>query len=205
MYHRAGIGKRSNLPEMLDQHFEYLLRYPISLPGQPLQKGVNICLTFDDATVDFADTIYPLLQKHQLPAVLGVPTALINTPGYCSWSDLSSFKNIHFASHSHTHRDLTAINDPQRELIVSKDILESKLSQPITTCIYPYGRYSKQVLKETKEHYTYAMRIGDAYNFSWDDKLLYRVSADNLSAPSAPFRKTFLRYGKTLFKKARHL
>lgn len=202
MYHKAGFSKRSNSPAMLDEHFAAIKRYPIVLPGQPLTSGLNLCLTFDDATADFADIIYPLLQKHNLPALLAVPTVLLDTPGYCSWSALQAM-NVTFASHTHTHANLKTATNLTYELTHSKMLLEDKLGQPIDTFVFPFGAYSKQAIKEAKKHYSYLMRIGGAYNFSWNDPLLYRVSADNLISPLSVLKQPLKLFTKTLLKKVR--
>ncbi|MCH9613680.1 MAG: hypothetical protein SP1CHLAM54_06890 [Chlamydiia bacterium] len=202
MYHKAGTGKRSNSPAMLDEHFAALKDYPITLPGKPLSPKLNICLTFDDATADFADTVYPLLQKHSLPAVLAVPTGLIDTPGYCSWSALKSM-DVTFASHTHTHANLKTSQNLTYELTHSKQLLEDNLNTSINTLIYPFGTFSSTSNKAALEHYTYLMRIGGAYNFSWKDPLLYRVSADNLTSPLSALKQPLKLFTKTLLKKAR--
>ena len=78
-YHRAGEGKHSNTPAILEAHLAYIKkRFPTLLPGEKKRRGkLNICLTFDDASYDFYYYVYPLLKKYQLKALLAVPTHYI--------------------------------------------------------------------------------------------------------------------------------
>ncbi len=46
------------------------------------------------------------------------------------------------------------------ELVLSKEILEKRLSQPITTFIYPFGKVNHAVHEQVAKHYAYAFRIG---------------------------------------------
>ena len=79
MYHRAGTGKHSNDPTLLEKHLGHIKEhYNVVLPGDPLKpKKLSVCLTFDDATFDFYHIVFPLLQKFQLRALLAVPVDYI--------------------------------------------------------------------------------------------------------------------------------
>lgn len=232
LYHRAIPGRYGNCATHLDRHFSYLAKhYPIKLPFQKLEKNrLNICLSFDDATCDFYATIYPLLKKHGLRALLAVPAGYIadntelpirerlsllenfsfqNSPAkeaFCSFEELKEMLasgHILVASHGMHHKNLSESDiDLNEELVDSKSLLETKLNRQIDTFVFPYGRYHSLALKEALKHYKLAMRIGSALNFSWDSSLHYRVNADQVENLSSLFtlRKIFGYASKRLLK-----
>jgi peptidoglycan/xylan/chitin deacetylase (PgdA/CDA1 family) len=86
----------SATPEVFARHLGLLARqyHVVSLQAVldaaagdvPLPRRA-VLLTFDDAYRDFLDHAWPLLQQHQLPAVLFVPTAYPDDPGRSFWWD----------------------------------------------------------------------------------------------------------------------
>jgi peptidoglycan/xylan/chitin deacetylase (PgdA/CDA1 family) len=77
MYHRVhGVGR---VPDALGTHLRYLCdHHPLVLPGDALTHGsINVCLTFDDATVDFRHQVFPLLETLAGRALVAVPTGWI--------------------------------------------------------------------------------------------------------------------------------
>lgn len=197
LYHKIGKGKYSNSLETLEAHFAHIAaHYPTVLPGEPLPKGLSLCLTFDDAFFDFYHLIFPLLEKYQLKGLLAVPTAYIlehtslsaekrlekvasfpdkappiPSPAFCTWEELKTLSNsplIQIASHSLHHYPLTSKHvDPEHELLASKILLEEKLSTPITSFVYPFGIWDRKVHTHAKKYYSHIFRIGNAYNLSW--------------------------------------
>lgn len=188
LYHRAFDGKYGNSVRMLDNHFESLAKtYPIVLPRDRLQLfSTSICLTFDDAHLDFYTKVYPLLKKHRLKALLAVPANLIGMDTYCTWNmlkELVDSKIVYIASHSMNHANLLDPKvDVDYELIESKKILENRLKIEIDTFVYPYGKFNLAIQKKAEKHYQYTMRIGSSANLSWD-RLLYRIPSDDLNHP----------------------
>ncbi|MCX6950922.1 MAG: hypothetical protein NTV51_01855, partial [Verrucomicrobia bacterium] len=79
MYHRARAGRHGNSPAMLDEHFAHLAKQHRNvMPGEALSPGaVNVCLSFDDGYFDFHATVFPLLRKHGLRALLAIPPRVI--------------------------------------------------------------------------------------------------------------------------------
>ncbi|CAG9046257.1 hypothetical protein NVRI1_00611 [Chlamydia abortus] len=65
----------SKSPHVLEKFLRYLLllkqSYPLVLPGEPIKK-LSVMLTFDYASVDFYAHIFPFLQTHHIPAVMGI-------------------------------------------------------------------------------------------------------------------------------------
>lgn len=182
---------------------------------------LSVCLTFDDASFDFYHRVFPLLKELGLKALLGVPARYIverstlnkqerlsipytlmmqdgifdQKHPFCSWEEIEEMVlsgHVEIASHSYSHCNLTFdFVDLKREIALSKKILEERLSRPITSFIYPFGRSTPAVQKVVSEHYLYSFRIGSALNFGWGKgkRPLCRLPGDNLSSPQAPFNK----------------
>lgn len=102
LYHRVD--------ERIQKHFSCFSQYGSLFPGEPLNQKVNICITFDDATRDFYDVVFPLLNTYRLKALLAVPVAFVGSEGYCSWKELGEMSKsglVKIASHSMSHPDMT--------------------------------------------------------------------------------------------------
>ncbi len=216
LYHRVHTGKYSNSPVMMEEHLTFIKKsYPVLLPGEPIVK-TSICLTFDDGYFDFYHFVFPLLKKLNLRAVLGVPVKYIlpsthlkpkerldityktameyyqDKAPFCTWEELKEMVDsghVEIASHSYSHIDLTLPEvDLEKEVVYSKKLLEEKLHTPIKTFIYPLGKFNTRVHSEVMKHYTHAMRIGNACNFSWPG-LIYRIFSDSLKEKDELLKK----------------
>ncbi len=158
---------------------------------------LSLCLTFDNAWYDFYHFIFPVLKKLEIRAVLGVPTRYIldstdlppeerlNIPStlamqdgffdqkapFCTWKELKEMVQSGFvevASQSHMHCNLTFnFVDLDREVVKSKNILETNLRQPINTFIYPFGKENVGLHEYVAQYYPYAFRMGTALNTGW--------------------------------------
>jgi peptidoglycan/xylan/chitin deacetylase (PgdA/CDA1 family) len=179
-------------------------------PLSPL--SLNVCLTFDDATYDFYHYAYPLLKKYGLRALLAVPVYYIleeteidpeirlsipysaamkgdtfqtHAP-FCTWVEIREMVLsgcVTIASHSVHHQHLlTQGLDLDLEIEGSKRILEEKLQISVSTFVYPLGKFNRAIHKRVKKHYEFAVRIGTAWNWSWQNSsgMIYRVLSDNL-------------------------
>lgn len=197
MYHRVhGMGGGQIA---LCQHLRSLVtRYPVVLPGQRLEEGkLSVCLTFDDATVDFYHLVYPILQELELTAVVGVPTAFIEQhttlnmdarldlqslhvmgAGYsasdgalCTWTELAEMQasgRVCCAGHGHHHESMAdGETDVDAEVDQSFETLERKLGVQPDTFIFPYGSVNLRALQAVGRRFRYAMRIGGAVNRGW--------------------------------------
>ncbi|MEO6244513.1 MAG: polysaccharide deacetylase family protein [Opitutaceae bacterium] len=228
MYHRASAGRFGNSPAMLDAHFQHIAtNYPTVMPGEPLQPQTpNVCISFDDGYYDFYARIFPLLQRHKLRALLAIPSSVIfertdapesrrleqsnqesfNHPsqgGFCTWPELEEMAasgHVTVAAHGFTHR---ALDDPKADLNTEvhapKTILGSRLDQKIESFVFPFGRFSRPALFEARQRYRYVFRIGGALNRHWESRVLYRIDADEMTAPSALFRRDNLTRYQTRF------
>ncbi|HXE96131.1 MAG TPA: polysaccharide deacetylase family protein [Dongiaceae bacterium] len=109
---------------------------------------------------------------------------------YCTWKELKEMSEsglVSIASHSYSHSAIRSDGsvDLDLELSRSKQILEEKLGITVRTFVYPYGTYDKGACQAVKRNYEFAMRIGNAVNFSWCNTtgVTYRVNADGMTDP----------------------
>jgi peptidoglycan/xylan/chitin deacetylase (PgdA/CDA1 family) len=210
MYHRVIQTSFSHQADVFLNHLTHISQqYPIVVPGDKLQKGkINICLTFDDAYFDFYHSVFPILKKLNIPAVLAIPSGLIldttdldnetrlNVPyeraidsyqthaTLCTWDEINEMVATDLvvpAAHGLTHQPLTRPElSLEQEVVYAKQLLQEKTDREIDTFIYPYGRMSHSINQFVNRHYNYTMRIGSALNVSWQNmhKVIYRINAE---------------------------
>lgn len=196
MYHRISNTANDDISRF-SNHLETLAKqYSIVVPREPLKRGLNLCLTFDDAYADFYHHIFPLLLKLNIQAVLAVPAGMIiehadlnmterlnipmsaamspenlNQGSLCTWDELREMQEsgyVHIASHGMGH---VSMKDPacdlEKELLASKALLEEKLNTDIDTLIYPYGHFTSETHAVAQAHYDTIFRVGYAMNLNW--------------------------------------
>jgi peptidoglycan/xylan/chitin deacetylase (PgdA/CDA1 family) len=154
-------------PALVEMQFEYLAKrckvmaYDEALID--LQEGAlflsnAFVLTFDDGYLDFYTTVYPLLQRWQLPATLfvttgfveeRVPYPMLSNPDLSvepvSWEMLGEMAEsglVTLGAHTHTHPLLTE---------VSLDQVEEELAKPIALF--------QQRLGMTPQHFCYPRAV----------------------------------------------
>jgi len=158
----------------LEDDFQYILDhgYTPVLPrelasGEPLPEK-PILITFDDGYISNYTLLFPLLQKHEMKAVISAIVYMPDIPAsnFCSWDmyrEMSDSGLVEIASHTYQLHNLDGrggsftpggINGIQRkpeesdsefEIRVLGDIeksrqrLEEKLDRPVTCFAYPFG------------------------------------------------------------------
>ncbi len=144
----------TQLADMLRQEEE-------SLPERP------IVLTFDDGFADFFTEALPILKRYNFPATLYVSTGYIEGTSrwleregegsrlMLNWEQLTeiSRSGIECGGHTHSHPqlDILPINEARQEIVRSKEILEDRLHQAVTTFAYPHGYHSPAVKRLTQQ------------------------------------------------------
>ncbi|WP_213319129.1 polysaccharide deacetylase family protein [Chlamydiifrater volucris] len=94
----------------------------------------------------------------------------------CELSQLAAAPNIFLASHGIGVRNL--IHTPpylHGEVILSKRNLEKLLQIPVSSFIYPFGRYDSHVDKLVRQHYKTSFILGNTWNTSPKKHLVYRM------------------------------
>ena len=145
----------------------------------------KIILTFDDCSKSLFDFAIPELIKRNLNAVFYIPTAHIGS--YNSWDietgkkgieimnekdlrELIKFK-MEIGSHSHHHIKLKNLDraEVEKEVTISKKIIENITGKKIYSFAYPYGsvpKQYKQILKAAGYLYATAIYYPFQNNFA---------------------------------------
>jgi len=119
------------------------------LPPKP------IVITIDDGFKSTYTLAYPVLKKYNFPATLFLYTDFIEKNSYSlTWEEIREMtkNNIEIGSHTLSHCNLlkyqenenyeTYLDRIRGEIILSKEILESKMGGKVRFFAYPYGVYS---------------------------------------------------------------
>ena len=216
MYHRARAGRHGNSAAMLDAHLGHVAaKFQNVLPGERLARDrANVCVTFDDGYYDFYSTVFPLLRKHGLRALLAIPPFVVRDTvhvgvaerlaveaddafahpsrgGFCTWSELREMAasgHVSIAAHGFTHTRLDVPHaNLETEIDAPRALLSARFDQTVDSFVFPYGRYSPEALDKARRRYRYVFRIGGALNRTWASPLLYRIDADGMATPAALF------------------
>lgn len=127
-----------------------------------------VVITFDDALTSFAETAWPVLQHHNLPVTVYVPTHKVggaeDWPGghrparsILPWSALADLaaEGVSFGGHSRTHPALDSLEGPALtdEISGCKADLEDRLGHAAPHFAPPYGASSPAVRQVISQHW----------------------------------------------------
>jgi peptidoglycan/xylan/chitin deacetylase (PgdA/CDA1 family)/GT2 family glycosyltransferase len=119
-----------------------------------------VILTFDDGYADNAEVALPLLEQHGATATVYVITAAVGKSNtwdagvlagrpVLSWEQIRQLMNggVEIGAHTETHPRLNELDleEAEREIAASRDVLERELGAPIRHFAYPYGRTSPSI------------------------------------------------------------
>ena len=151
-------------------------RGKLKLPEKP------IILTFDDGYEDNYSTMLPILEAHNMKAVVYVITNEIGNPGYLTVEELRDMQNlgIEIGSHTANHRPIIDITRSEllHEIRASKYFLEWNGINTVFSFSYPNGIHSDEIVKILKDNNYLTAVTGDAglNNFKTNPYLLQRVN-----------------------------
>lgn len=137
------------------------------LADRPWPDG-GVAITFDDAFQDFADTAWPILTKHDLPAMVYVPTGRVGasenwtgalTPPrpIMGWDAIRRLaeEGCAFGNHTVSHPDLTRLDATglADEIGRARATLERELGREVRHFAPPYGRTTDGVRRAIAKHH----------------------------------------------------
>ena len=146
-----------------------------TLPDKP------IILTFDDGYEDNFTEMLPILEAHNMTAVVYVITNFIGKEGYLNFEQLAQMqrRGIEIGSHSADHIPLTKVSEHilDNQIHGSKQFLDWSELETIYTFSYPNGEYNEKLITYLKQENFLNAVTGDAglNNFETDPFLLKRV------------------------------
>lgn len=141
-----------------------------NLPAKP------IVITFDDGMEDNYNVAFPILKRYNVKATFFIVTNLVGKENFLHWNQIIEMSNegMEFQSHTHTHRNLSELSNDeiQKELNLSKNILEEKLNKQIGVVALPFGRGDNKNVKEIALASGYLF----ACNSTWGDNNINKNS-----------------------------
>jgi Polysaccharide deacetylase len=190
IYHRVGGHTTSNvdLPTaVFDAQIAELaaMRRIVSIDdavaafhdGDPVAGPARVVITFDDGTADWADTVLPVLDRHQAPATFYVATDFVERqvpfPGDArpvSWTGLgemvaSGLATIGSHTHSHALLDRADTANAAGELDRSIELLGERLGVGCEHFAYPKALLgSPEAEAEVRERFVTAVLAGSVAN-----------------------------------------
>lgn len=120
-----------------------------------------VCLTFDDGYQDNYDIAYPILKQEEVPFAIYVTTGFIDNRHPMWWytneklgisteslKTLDSDPLCTIGAHtvSHSKLDTLSPEEQTKEIVQSRQELETLLSHPIRHFSYPHGAYNADTL-----------------------------------------------------------
>lgn len=131
----------------------------------------NILVTTDDGNKSVYDAYFKVFKKYGIKPVIGIYPAIIDKKDYAlTWKEVIelSKQGCEIAAHGYNHlyvnkklydKDIKAFN---REVYLSKEILEKKLDKKIDVYVYPFGVRSDITIEHLKKAgYKYAFTINN--------------------------------------------
>ena len=174
MYHYIGNNPnpkdtvRNSLsvsPDKFESQMDYLSKNgytPITLDTLYgiFSKQVNspakpVILTFDDGYIDFYTIAYPILRKFNFHAVSFIATGLVGGGYYMNWNQIKEIQSsglVTFEDHTVTHANLPSLSYSAalKQMVDSKNTLQSQTGYPVNFIAYPYGTTNSSVQSAAK-------------------------------------------------------
>jgi peptidoglycan/xylan/chitin deacetylase (PgdA/CDA1 family) len=146
-----------------------LLGYKLATVSEALRApfGRFVCLTFDGASSDIHDRLFPQLKALRVPATVFVPTKAIHRsvtpvdadtktrPDHLTWEQLRELEQHgwEIGSLGHEPVDLTERSylEQRRQIARSRFLLASRLSREPRLFAYPFGAYDATTVSCIRE------------------------------------------------------
>jgi peptidoglycan/xylan/chitin deacetylase (PgdA/CDA1 family) len=149
-------------------------------------RNDSVLLTFDDGFLsDYTHVYAHYATTGRIPGFMSfIPVDFIGSPGRMTWEMIDELgrSGVAIGSHGMAHADLTTVSDVEldRELTVSKSMLEDRLGQQVTLFAFPYGRFSRRVWDAAlKAGYTHLFTIQLGHHRGFESFLYSRLCLTN--------------------------
>jgi peptidoglycan/xylan/chitin deacetylase (PgdA/CDA1 family) len=139
----------------------------------------TVAITFDDGYWSFYAEAFPVLREYGMRATVFLPTGdarhaasserlpTLEGREMLGWPQIVELarSGIAFGAHSMTHPDLRTLSTEAvaREILGSKDAIEDRLGQPVTSFAYPFGLFDARSRAVVQKHFT--VGVSDALGF----------------------------------------
>ncbi|MET4217669.1 peptidoglycan/xylan/chitin deacetylase (PgdA/CDA1 family) [Bradyrhizobium sp. LB14.3] len=155
-------------------------------PDPKASRTGGVLLTFDDGFLsDYTQVYARYMTSGRIPGFMSfIPVDLVGSPGRMSWGMIEELgrSGVAIGSHGMAHVDLTTVSDANldRELGVSKSMLEDRLGQEVTLFAFPYGRFSRRVWEAAlRAGYTHLFTIQLGHHRGFEPFLYSRLCLTN--------------------------
>lgn len=145
-----------------------------------------VLLTFDDGFVsDYTYVFADYMTRDRIPGFISfIPVDFVGAPGRMTWQMIEELDRagVAIGSHGLAHVDLTSVSDAElnRELTVSKSMLQDHLDRPVHLFAFPYGRFSRRVWDAAlKAGYTHLFTIQLGRHRGFESFLYSRLCVTN--------------------------
>ncbi len=194
------------------------LRYrviPLDDLVQALSEGTLLprraaVITIDDGYADNLEIAEPILRRHRFPVTIFLVSRRLS--GTNDWSDGGALagrpllsvnqvmrlrdEGVRFGAHTRSHLSLPDIPDDAiaEQTSGSRKDLEELLDEPVTSFVYPYGRFDQRVVDETRRAGFLAALTGEGrgVRLSDDPLLMPRIDVRDTDSPLRFLRKIWL-------------
>ena len=138
-----------------DYHTITIDEFYAGLVGEGELPDNPVLITFDDGYEDNYTKAYPILKRYGFKATIFVISDFVGRKNYMTWSELQEMaaNGMSIESHTATHESLTDLTDEQlkKELVESKQRIETELNTKVNFLAYPTGAYNLHIAGLVKE------------------------------------------------------
>lgn len=167
------VLKKNGFTTITLEDFADAIEKKKQLPPKP------IIITLDDGYDNAHTYALPILERLNMGATVLMIAHAVGTPGYLRWEQLEDMADrgvFEIQSHTLDHSDLARLSDEDawRQILDSKNLLESRLGLPMTFFCYPYGAYTQQTAELVKKA-GYRGALTTHYGLRHSAKTLYET------------------------------